>query len=233
MWRPVVLKGLLSSLSIVVAGFLVVYGNDQTTKLWIYGLAAFGLFVGYSYLEYRTFIRPALHVSKIRGGVLKVLAGPLLIYVRQVEPTARMNLMVLSRPVRWLGCRKFFKVLWFDGMENHPDVNIEIPIRLGVVGECFRDGKPVIAGPEQIGQHSAKMGKTLKKHLQDPKVILAFPVYEPPRSSGRQSGRRVGVLNLDASAAGAYEKLTEKDTFPKIDGRMQELAKIAGLLVFR
>jgi hypothetical protein len=233
MWRPVILKAILSSISIAVAGFVVRYGNSQTTKLWIYALATVGLFLGYAYLEYTNFVRPAFHVSKIRGGVLKVLAGPLLTSVRQIEPTARMNLMATSRPLRWLGLRQFFKILWFDGMENHPDVNVKIPIRHGVVGQCFKAGRPVIAGPQQIAEHLGRMGRRLRESLQDPTTVLAYPVYEPPRSSGRQSGKRVGVLNLDASSAGSFEKLTAQNVFDSINTKMQELARIAGLLIVR
>lgn len=231
MWFSVVLRSVLASFSLAAGGAAARLGDEA--RFAIYMAAAGTVFLGYLVLEYRAVIRPALHVSRVRNPVLRVLATQLLAHIQQQGVTPRMNLQVPFRPLRWLWCRRFFKILWFQGMENHPDVNLELPIRCGVVGECFRTKRPAVVGPQQLRNLLPNLPDKARSLVQDLQAVICFPVYEPPRRSGRQSGRLLGVLCLDSKTANAFAVLAAPPTFDVIQERMDELSRIAALFAVR
>ena len=111
-------------------------------------------------------------------------------------------------------------------MENQPDVNLIFPISGGVSGQCMRNRQPVYADPKALAEYPLPgEARSRTRHLQ---AVLSFPVFEPAGKSGIQSGKILGVLNLDSSTANAYDLLTGQEVLDQINQVMQITASIAG-----
>jgi hypothetical protein len=141
--------------------------------------------------------------------------------------------MVPFRPWRWLRCRRFFRIMWQEGMDNQPDVNIQIPIRKGVVGECFRTGKPAAADQAMLKDTKLfPFPNRLRKTVGDLTAVVAYPIYRPKDSQGHQPDRRIGVLSLDSEAPDAFARLRTEPLLEEVPKHMKRLTAIASRLIF-
>jgi hypothetical protein len=210
--------------SYVVAVVLRDVPDDEETLVYI--TAGFVVFVIILADEYWTAVRPAKRVQELAPITLDGLVDPLISQLKANGVTARVNLMMMERTWRWLGFRRYFRMKWHKGMENQPDVNLFFPVSYGVSGQCVRDKQPIYAGSEAVGKFSLP-GKAdkLTRHLE---AILSFPVFEPAGKNGMQSGKVLGVLNLDSSTPNAYDLLTGQAVLDQINQVMQTTASIAG-----
>src|SRR5437667_2037055 len=109
--------------------------------------------------------------------------------------TVRMNLMVPFRPWAWLWTRRFFRIVWSEGMENQPDADITFPVSQGVPGECFRTKRPVLATRPELD--AQRFPRKWRAAVQDIDEVCSYPVYEPAKGDRPQRGRLLAVLNLD------------------------------------
>jgi hypothetical protein len=111
-------------------------------------------------------------------------------------------------------------------MENQPDVNLVFSLGQGVTGKCFEEKRPIYATPEAI-KDGFRFPPRLRPLTSDLQAIISYPIYEPFQK-GRQSGRLVGVVNLDSKTKDAYVILTEDGTRSVVDQKMKELAALIG-----
>ncbi len=223
-WIPSIRRLAISVASFIVAIVVKDVSEKKQTSVYIAAGIAVALIVLLD--EYWTAVRPAKRIEELAPITLDGLVDRLIEELRVTTGvTARVNLMMIERTWRWLGLRKYFRMRWHKGMDNQPDVNLCFPVRFGVSGECVRDKQPVYAGNEEVGKFTLPERKNkLTKQLT---AILSFPVYEQART-GIQSGRIVGVLNLDSASPGAYNLLVRQDVLDQINKVMQTTAAIAG-----
>ena len=178
-------------------------------------------------IEYLTNVRPAKHWEDIYPVILTQFTAPLVEFLKnERKVTPRINIMIPIRTFRWLWLRRYFFIWGSVGMENQPDVNIVFPVSHGVTGECFRARIPIYATPEAL-KGNYKFPRHLRPLTEGIQAIISYPIYEPARK-GRQSGRLIGVINLDSKTANAYSLLTEEATRAVIDEKMQGLAVLIG-----
>lgn len=178
--------------------------------------------------EYYTNVRPAKRIEELAPITLDGLAEPLLEQLEAGGIIARLNLMIPGRSWKWLGLLRYFKIRWSKGMRNQPDVNLSFRLRYGVTGACFRSGKPVYANPTEIRSSQYALPKSVRRHAPDLQAIFAYPVYEPPARGGTQSGKLLGVLNLDSATVGAYNTLMAANVRSQVDQAIERLADFAG-----
>lgn len=223
-WIPSIRRLVIGVASYVVA--VVLKDVPQDDQVAVYVVAGSVIFLIILVDEYWTAVRPSKKIEELAPITLDGLVDRLISDLKKSGVTARVNLLMIERVWWWLWIRKFFRMRWHKGMENQPDVDIRFPIAYGVSGQCVRDKQLVIAGNEAVGKFSLPGRRNeLTKQLQ---VILSFPVYEPARRYGIQSGRIVGVLNLDSSTPNAYNLITRQDTLDQINRIMETAAAIAG-----
>ena len=184
-------------------------------------------------IEWFTVFRPARRLSHARGDVLRAVTEELRETIASsLQVTVRMNVMVPHRRLRWLLLRRFHHVLWHVGMENKPDVNVQFPMKRGVVGRCFQTGRPVFAAEEALSGGEYKLPRRIQEKVKSVTAVLSYPIYEPSKRTGRQNGRVVGVLTLDSEQHGAFDLLTETKAFEFVDKKMQLIAATAGHFIF-
>jgi hypothetical protein len=70
------------------------------------------------------------------------------------------------------------------------------------------------------------LSERIKSATRDLQVVMSFPVYEPA-TKGLQSGRILGVLNLDSKSPNAYDLLTNPANIDQVKQAMQTTAEIA------
>ncbi|HZP43574.1 MAG TPA: GAF domain-containing protein [Candidatus Binatia bacterium] len=227
MWWASVLRAAIAAASYGLGALLVVY-SDAAFKLKASLGVGVGVFFAALLIEYRTTVRPALHVARVRHVILTQLSAKLLENLRARGLFVRMNLMVPCWSLRHVWPRRFFKIVWSVGMENQPDVNVRFPVGHGVAGECFQTKVPVFASRQDLERH--RFPRRLQPAVRDLESICSYPVYEPPRGE-RQSGRVTGVLNLDAKTPGLLGSQEEPQVTVALDEKMRELAQIAGYLL--
>lgn len=228
MWWPSVLRAGIAAGSYGLGALLVLYSEPAFKVKASVGVGAVVL-LGTLLIEYRTTIRPALHVARVRHVVLTQFSAKLLDSLRDRGLVVRMNLMVPYWSLRHVWPRRFFRIVWSQGMEDQPDVDLRLPIAHGVVGECFRTKVPVFASRQDLERH-----RFPKKHqgaVRDLQAVCAYPVYEPARSQNQQSGRILGVLNLDSKTPGLFGVGAEPQVMSGLDEKLRELAQIAGHLL--
>lgn len=175
--------------------------------------------------EYYSTVRPTKRIAELAPLALDSVAAPLLKQLQGDGIQARLNLMMPRRTWRWCGLYRYFKIAWSLGMENQPDVNLSFRLKHGITGQCFRTKKPVYSGPNDICRPEFALPQRIARHAPALQVIFSYPVYEPARKDHRQSGRVIGVLNLDSTTHNAYNILMEA-----IDGvhvAMQDIARVA------
>jgi hypothetical protein len=214
-------KILLGVASYAVAIAVREVADREATAVYI--IAGVIVFMALIADEYYTAIRPAKTIIELAPIALDGLTEPLLLQLKTNGASARINLMMPCRTWRWLWCRRYFRMRWSKGMQNHPDVNISFPIRYGVTGACYRNRLPVYADATAIGAFS--IPDKIRRQTPDLTVIFAYPIYEPARQGRPQSGRVIGVLNLDSYAVNAYNVFMV--AFDQVHDVMQNVATIA------
>jgi uncharacterized protein YggT (Ycf19 family) len=179
-------------------------------------------------IEYFTSIRPAKHWEEVHPVILSQLAAPFLEFLRnECKIVPRINILVPSRTYHFLWIyRGYFTVWWSAGMDNQPDVNISFPVWHGVSGECYRAKIPIYA-PLKAVENEYKFPKRLRPLTSGIQAIISYPIYESPRK-GKQSGKLIGVINLDSKTPNTYNILTEDKARAVVDERMQGLAMLIG-----
>ena len=130
-----------------------------------------------------------------------------------------------------MGLVRYFKMRWSKGMANQPDVNISFRLHQGITGACFKSRRPIYADRAQILSPQFALPQKIRKHAPDLEAIFSYPVYEPARKGRLQSGRLLGVLNLDSTSARAYNILTVSPVFDEVHTAMQNIAMVRGALL--
>jgi len=210
-------------------GALLVVFSDPASKVKASVGVGFVVFFATLLIEYRTTVRPAVHVVRVRHVLLTQLSAKLLDSLRGRGLAVRMSLMVPYWSVCHVWPRRFFKIVWSQGMENQPDVNLRFPIAQGVAGECFETKVAVFASRRDLEGH--RFPRKLQPAVRDLEAVCSYPVYEPPRGQNQQSGRIVGVLNLDSKTPGLFGVGAQPQVTPGLDEKMRELAQLAGHLL--
>jgi hypothetical protein len=172
-------------------------------------------------------IRPEKRINELAPLALDGVAEPLLAQLEEAGAVGRINLMMPRRTWRWLGLRRYFKMRWSKGMDNQPDVNLSFRLKHGITGECFRTRQPVYSGPDDIRRPEFALPKHLAQQAPDLQVIFSYPVYEPARRGNPQSGKVIGVLNLDSRTPNAYDIFMEEAVFDAVHQTMQTITTIA------
>lgn len=172
-------------------------------------------------------IRPDRRINELAPIALDGVAEPLLAQLTTVGVVARINLMMPKRTWRWLRLRRYFKMRWSRGMDNQPDVNLSFRLKHGITGACFKTRQPVYSGPDDIRRPEFALPKRIAQHTPNLQVIFSYPVYEIARKGHPQSGKVIGVLNLDSTTLNAYNILMEGTVFDAVHRTMQNIATIA------
>ena len=112
-----------------------------------------------------------------------------------------------------------------DGMVKRygkrPDVNISFRLKYGVTGACFRTRQPAYADATLLRSGELALPSRVAQQTPDLQAILSYPVYEPAPKGRPQSGKLVGVLNLDSVTKGAYNLLVG-DVFDQLNATSAE-----------
>jgi hypothetical protein len=100
-------------------------------------------------------------------------------------------------------------------MENFPDVRFSCKADQGVIGEALKTQMPVLADCETGDKTKFGFSDKQLEQTNHVKAVWSWPIYET-NASGQQTGRVVGVLNLDATKSGSMSKLKQhNDAFEK------------------
>jgi hypothetical protein len=220
-WISALIKSFLTTASYVLGALLAASPVPLSASL---GVVVFGVTFA---SEFATGISPARKLDEAAPIIMDEFAAPLMDLLRGRNLKPRMNVLIPKRTWRWLWFRRYFRVEWSLGMENHPDVNIQFPLTSGVAGECFRTKRPAFANMAQIGQN-LRLPPHVERHTAHLKAIFSYPIYEP-KKRGHQSGRLLGVLNLDSEVRHAYNALTSQRMLGIVDEEMKKIAIMAGL----
>jgi hypothetical protein len=174
--------------------------------------------------EYFTNIRPAAQLKDVGPIAMDTAAGPLIALMKAQSVEVRMSVFKVVRPVSKL-FRRQFKMMWNINMTDHPDVNLSFPADLGVSGACLKRKTPLIA--DETGIESLALPPAILNALGDNKLkaVAACPIYEAKRKGRTQSGKIIGVLNLDSYDPHAYAEFVNPAS--NITHKMKQLAGLA------
>jgi hypothetical protein len=193
----------------------------------VYGTAGVCVLIVLLFDEYYSSVRPTKRIQELAPIALDGVAEPLLAQLKANAVAARINLMMPRRTWRWLGLVRYFKMCWSQGMANQPDVNLTFRLNKGITGACFQTRKPMYADRNQILSSSFALPEKLQRHAPDLQAIFSYPVYEPARKGKTQSGKLLGVLNLDSTSINAYTILMMTPVFDQVHANMQNIAMLA------
>src|ERR1700735_1338005 len=188
-WMPSIRRTLLGVAPYIVAIIIHTASPNETVSVYIVaGVIALGLIL---LDEYLTAVRPAKQLQDLAPIALDGLVDSLISQLGNSGVIVRANLMIVTRTWRWCRLRRYFRTKWHRGMQNQPDVNLIFHISKGISGQCLQSKRPIYAGPQALSEHPlpARTG-VFTQHLQ---AVLSFPVFEPPRRDGMQSGKVLGV----------------------------------------
>jgi hypothetical protein len=220
-WLTVLVRTALAGGSYAVGAGLKLF---PSAPLWVY--AAIGLAVCIlTFIEqFITVVRPTRNLYEVAPLTMDDFVQPLLDMFAKYNISARMNIMIPRRSWSppW---RKHFKIHWHTGMDNQPDVNISFPIELGVAGECFRTKEPVIVNAR--GLSSRALPLHIQPDISHLQFVASYPIYDPPSSKGLQSGKIIGVLNLDSSTRHAYNWVASSRVYGIFDAQMRDITVMA------
>jgi hypothetical protein len=177
-------------------------------------------------VEYYGNIKPAQEFEEVAPVLMDACSLPFMDFVKGTGINARLNVMLPVRTWRWFGLRRYFAIRWSAGMENQPDVNIKFPISYGVAGECLRRKRTILANSDALASPKYALPKRIRHHADQTQVIWSQPIYEPIRR-GRQSGKLIGVLNLDSTSRHAYNLFVAQRMSTRINEQMGKIAVIA------
>ena len=225
LWIPSVRRIILGIASYAVA--VILRGVPDTYAIAVYAIAGavvLALLIGD---EYSSSVRPAKRIEELAPIALDGVAEPLLTQLKDNQVVARINLMTPTRTWKWLGMVRYFKMRWSKGMSNQPDVNISFRLNQGITGACFQNKKPQYADHDQILSSPFALPDNIRRHAPDLQVIFSYPVYEPARKGKPQSGKLLGVLNLDSNSVNAYNILMMTPVFDEVHAAIQNIAMLA------
>jgi hypothetical protein len=225
LWIPSIRRIILGIASYAVA--MILRDVPDTDAVLVYGVA--GTLVLFVLLidEYYSSVRPAKRIFELAPIALDGVSEPLLAQLKANAVAARINLMMPSRTLRWLGLVRYFKMRWSQGMANQPDVNLSFRLNQGITGACFQNRQPIYADRDQILNGPFALPEKLRRHAPDLQAIFSYPVYEPARKGRPQSGKLLGVLNLDSTSSNAYNILMVTPVFDQVHANMQNIAMLA------
>jgi hypothetical protein len=224
-WIPSIRRIIVTMASYVVA--MALRDVPEADAVAVYGVAGIVVFSALVVDEYYASVRPAKRIEELAPIALDGVAEPLLAQLKANAVMARINLMIPRRTWRWLGLVRYFKMRWSKGMTNQPDVNLSFRLNQGITGACFQTGKPMYADRDQILNSSFALPDKLRRHAPDLQAIFSYPVYEPARKGKPQSGKLLGVLNLDSTSINAYTILMVTPVFDEVHANMQNIAMLA------
>jgi len=220
----------LRKVLITTATFVVVAAAKLFPTLSIQAYVTLGalVFVLVCIEELFTSIRPAARLAAAAPAAMDGMSAPILKILQNKNIAGRMSLFRAVRRARWLWLRRYFKVLWTSNMEDQVDSNISFPVTCGVSGLCFGDGNPRLANAAGIAQQPPLPRKIVERvkglNLQ---AVFCVAVFEPPKGKP-QSGKRIGVINLDSRDPKAYAEIEAKRD--EINEQMKRLARLAALI---
>lgn len=228
-WGTVLLKASLPTFTYLAGAGLKLFPK---TDLQTFVLVTFAIFLVATLTEYRTLIIPTERWDNVVPFVADRLTDRFFHFVREragIEP--RMNVMVPVRSACFIWLRRNFHVWWARGMDNQPDVGIKIRSGEGVVSECFKRKESVIADSKSL-----KLGHALcvsqQKLVKDLDVVVSVPIYEARIGAKNQSGRIIGVLNLDSKTPGAFKMLSNDPALLlQIKRDMEKIASVFGKII--
>jgi len=221
----------LAALSYVVGAsvqFAQASNDPKGKTVEIYLVAGLAVVALMAWEEFFSNIRPARRLEEITPLALDGFAKPLLELLDENRVRARLNFLVPVRMARFLLLRRHFKIRWGNRMEDQPDVNIHFPIASGITGECYRTGQPIHAGPDELKDRRFALPGRAGRRATGLEVVFSYPIYEPPRKGGLQSGRLLGVLNLDSRTPHAYGVFMSERVFEVLDDRLRDIATLVG-----
>lgn len=185
-----------------------------------------GLIVVLSVLSiYFTQVKPSRDLEKPVFALLSILAeGPMKKGMNHgIGP--RMNLMVVERKWTFLGKRRI-RIVWEAGMKNYPDVQFSCNHDQGVAGRALKTQLPVLDNCETADKSRFKFLSGQLDQTRHVTAVWSWPVYETD-SKGNQTGKVVGIVNLDCTVAGAFAKLSSNtDAYEKSLKKFCEIASI-------
>jgi len=155
------------------------------------------------------------------------MSAPILKILLDKNIPARMSLFTTVRSVRSLWFRRYFKVRWTSNMEDQVDSNISFPVACGVSGQCFGDGKPRLVNSTGIAQFPLPPKIADKVKGLNLEAVFCVAVFEREKRK-LQSGKRIGVINLDSLDTRAYAEIEAKRN--EITAQMRRLARLAALI---
>jgi len=172
---------------------------------------------------YFTQLKPAHDLEKPVNELLAILAEKPMKIARNLGVAPRMNIMLLIGP-RFLFGKKRIKVVWGAGMDNFPDVQFVCNHDQGVAGMALANGVPVLYDLEANDPSSLKLPQSLVRATTHLTAIWSWPIYEVDKS-GHQTGKLLGVVNLDTTKPGGAAALMSKtETFEKLLRKFCEVA---------
>lgn len=221
-WLRTLLSGLIPGASFFV-GALVGLLPGANFELNLIGGVAITLLMWVD--GYFRLILPAKRWRVTLPKVLDIMHEDIDEIMRETLGVApRFNFMVPKR--RWRKWGRYFVIEWELGMDEDPDVDLEIPLGSGVVGSCFDSGEVKFASAKQLKEQKFPFPERLKEKTSGLEVIMCYPVKEP-RKDGRRKSKSVGVLTLDSKTNQADELLRgNKAHFTVIDLLMRRNARI-------
>jgi hypothetical protein len=190
------------------------------------GLGAL-IFVLVGIEEFFTSIRPAARLASAAPAAMDGMSAPILKILLDKNIPARMSLFTTVRSVRSLWFRRYFKVRWTSNMEDQVDSNISFPVACGVSGQCFGDGKPRLVNSTGIAQFPLPPKIADKVKGLNLEAVFCVAVFEREKRK-LQSGKRIGVINLDSLDTRAYAEIEAKRN--EITAQMRRLARLAALI---
>ena len=172
---------------------------------------------------YLTHLKPAKDLEKPLLRLLDLLAENPLRLGNKYNIGPRMNLMVVERPWYFVG-RKRIRVAWGANRNSFPDVRLKCFCDQGVSGQAFSKRVPVLADCSVADKGHFKFSQKQLEDTAHVKVVWSWPIYQID-SKGQQTGKIVGIVNLDGTKDGAFERITTNaGAFEKSMRRFTEVA---------
>jgi hypothetical protein len=181
-----------------VAAAIGLYVGTDVGKILALLVSAGVLAIGTGFVEWLNVVRPARKINAVRGFIITQNAAGIMEPLTKKGIAVRMNLMIPFRPMRF-GFRRYFRIVWGDGMSSFPDADIWIPVRCGVVGKAYATGYATAADAATLKSNALRFPRRLRAKVEHLTCVVSHPVYAPDHEPGRPRGTRIGyaVHRLD------------------------------------
>ena len=176
---------------------------------------------------YVTHFKPALDLEKPVLSFLALLAAQPIELGSKCGIKPRMNVMLVQRRWCYFG-RKRIRVVWSINMEGFPDVRFNCFWDQGVSGQSLKTKRPVYADCSMADKTVFNFNQKQLEQTSHVKAVLSWPIYQVDKQ-GMQTGAVIGVVNLDGTADGSFEKLTANAA--KFDKSMKKFAEVTSTIV--